>query len=83
MDDFRAQYLEALDATARAQETLIERAHTVLRDPKQYGWETSARAAAALPLAGIGAALTELQRVLVTGSLEPRPTGEAAAPGGG
>lgn len=80
MDDFRTQYLEALDATARAQETLIDRAHGVLRNPEQYGWETTARAAAALPLAGIGAALTDLQRLLVAGSLEaPRAEGAPAS----
>ena len=80
MDDFQTQYLEALDATARAQETLIDRAHTVLRNPKQYGWETSARAAVVLPLVGIGAALTELQRVLVTGSLEQSPATGSQTP---
>lgn len=73
MDDFQARYIEALDASARAQETLISRAHDILRNPEQYGWATSARAAAVLPLAGIGAALTQLQRALVTGSLEETP----------
>lgn len=72
-EDIRAQYLEALDATARAQQALIDRAHTVLRDPKQHSWEESARAAATLPLAGLGAALTELQRAFVTGSLFDQP----------
>lgn len=70
MDDFQTQYLEALDASARAQETLLDRARTILQNPKQHGWETTARAAVVLPLVGIGAALTELQRALVSGSLE-------------
>ena len=73
MDEFQAQYLEALDASARAQEALIDRANGILRNPKQHGWETLGRAAVVLPLAGIAAALTELQRALVTGSLDGAP----------
>ena len=57
MDDFQTQYLEALAAEARAQETLLDRARTILQNPKQHGWETMARAAVVLPLVGIGAAL--------------------------
>ena len=75
MDDFQTQYLEALAAEARAQETLLDRARTILQNPKQHGWETMARAAVVLPLVGIGAALTELQRALVSGSLDGAPTG--------
>ena len=69
MNPKKAEVLETYDRSARVHDAALRRGLAIATHPEQYGWRKSLlTAAVVIPLTGISAVLTDLNRALVARS---------------
>lgn len=69
MNPKKAEVLETYDRSARVHDAALRRDLTIVTHPEQYGWRKSLlTAVVVIPLTGISAVLTDLNRALVARS---------------